>query len=95
GFGELDEDEGDLMRFLGQFMPADQKMKYGKTCIYTMTPDEHFIVDKHPYYPHIAIAAGFSGHGFKFSSVMGEILSDLIISGTTKDDISLFSINRF
>ncbi|MGG0247563.1 N-methyl-L-tryptophan oxidase [Peribacillus frigoritolerans] len=95
GFGELDEDEGDLMRFLGQYMPADQKMKYGKTCIYTMTPDEHFIVDKHPYYPHIAIAAGFSGHGFKFSSVMGEILSDLIISGTTKEDISLFSINRF
>lgn len=95
GFGELDEDEGDLMRFIGEYMPADQKMKYGKTCIYTMTPDEHFIVDKHPYYPHIAIAAGFSGHGFKFSSVMGEILSDLIISGTTKEDISLFSINRF
>ncbi|MGE7903142.1 N-methyl-L-tryptophan oxidase [Peribacillus sp. NPDC094092] len=95
GFGELDDDEGDLVKFLREYMPSDQKLKYGKTCIYTMTPDEHFIVDKHPYYPHIAIAAGFSGHGFKFSSVIGEILSDLIISGTSKEDISLFSINRF
>lgn len=60
-----------------------------------MTPDENFIVDTHPNYPHIAIAAGFSGHGFKFSSVIGEILSDLIISGKSENDISVFSINRF
>ncbi|MDW7615365.1 N-methyl-L-tryptophan oxidase [Peribacillus simplex] len=94
-FGVLDEDEGDLVQFLQQFMPTGQKIKHGKSCIYTMTPDENFIVDTHPNYPHIAISAGFSGHGFKFSSVIGEILSDLIISGKSENDISVFSINRF
>jgi glycine/D-amino acid oxidase-like deaminating enzyme len=44
--------------------------------MYAMTPDEHFIIDAHPEYPQVSLAAGFSGHGFKFSSVVGEILSD-------------------
>jgi sarcosine oxidase len=42
-----------------------------------MTPDEHFIIDAHPEYPQVSLAAGFSGHGFNFSSVVGEILCDL------------------
>ena len=46
-------------------------------CMYTMTPDEHFVVDVHPEHPQVILAAGFSGHGFKFASVMGEVLSDL------------------
>lgn len=94
-FGEFEEDAGDLVRFLNQYMPTGQTLKYGKNCIYTMTPDEDFIVDLHPHHPHVAIAAGFSGHGFKFSSVIGESLSDLILSGKTENDISQFSLNRF
>ncbi|PJN88861.1 N-methyl-L-tryptophan oxidase [Bacillus sp. mrc49] len=94
-FGEYAEDAGDLERFLNRFMPSGQTLRYGKNCIYTMTPDEDFIVDLHPHHPHIAIAAGFSGHGFKFSSVIGESLSDLILSGKTENDISPFSLNRF
>lgn len=66
-----------------------------RTCMYTMTPDEHFIIDAHPDYPQISIATGFSGHGFKFSSVVGEILADLAINGRTDHDISLFSRRRF
>jgi sarcosine oxidase len=50
-------------------------------CLYTMTPDEHFIVDKHPKFPHVSFAAGFSGHGFKFSSVIGQALSELTLGG--------------
>ncbi|WP_284037235.1 N-methyl-L-tryptophan oxidase [Neobacillus sp. 114] len=95
GFGELPEDEADLIQFLNAFMPHSQQLKYGKTCIYTLTPDENFIIDLHPKYSNIAIASGFSGHGFKFSSAVGKNLAELIISGKTEQDISLFSINRF
>ena len=64
------------------------------TCMYTMTPDKHFIVDAHPRYPQVSVAAGFSGHGFKFSSVVGEILSDLAITRHSSRDIALFSGSR-
>jgi len=66
-----------------------------RTCMYTMTPDEHFVIDLHPDYPQVSIAAGFSGHGFKFSSVVGEILADLATKGRTDHDIALFSHRRF
>lgn len=64
------------------------------TCMYTMTPDKHFIIDAHPRYPQVSIAAGFSGHGFKFSSVVGEILSDLAITRHSSSEIALFSGSR-
>lgn len=95
GFGQLEEDESDLVQFLNHYMPAKQQLKYGKTCMYTLTPDENFIIDLHPKYSNVAIASGFSGHGFKFSSIIGQILGELIISGKTQLDISPFSINRF
>ncbi|OIK13137.1 N-methyltryptophan oxidase [Bacillus sp. MUM 116] len=95
GFGQLAEDEADLKEFLHHYIPSIQHLKYGKTCMYTLTPDEDFIIDLHPHYSNVAIAAGFSGHGFKFSSVVGKILSELIISGKTEQNISSFSIKRF
>lgn len=95
GFGELEEDEGDLIQFLNDFMPSNQQLKYGKTCMYTTTPDEHFVIDRHPAYSNVAIAAGFSGHGFKFSSVVGHVLAELILKGETEQNITPFSINRF
>ncbi|GAB6930839.1 N-methyl-L-tryptophan oxidase [Paenibacillus sp. JCM 10914] len=94
-FGELEKDATDLNQFLHRFMPSTRQLKYGKTCMYTLTPDEDFIIDLHPAYPNVAIASGFSGHGFKFSSVVGQILSELITSGKTEHNISSFSINRF
>jgi len=95
GFGEIAEDEGDLVQFLNQYIPDIRQLKYGKTCMYTLTPDDKFIIDLHPKYSNVAIAAGFSGHGFKFSSAVGQALSNLIISGKSEIDISQFSINRF
>jgi len=54
-----------------------------EVCFYTMSPDEHFIIDKHPQHDNVVFAAGLSGHGFKFTSVLGEVMADLAIDGTT------------
>eukprot|EP00128_Syssomonas_multiformis_P004776 Colp12_sorted_trinity150504_noHs@8735 len=66
-----------------------------KTCMYTTTPDKHFVIGKHPKYSNVNIAGGFSGHGFKFASVIGEIMSDLAIMGKTRHPIDLFNPLRF
>ncbi|ACZ37629.1 N-methyl-L-tryptophan oxidase [Sphaerobacter thermophilus] len=66
-----------------------------KACMFTNSPDEHFIIDHHPDYPQVTVAAGFSGHGYKFCSVVGEILADLSREGTTRHDIGLFRLDRF
>jgi sarcosine oxidase len=71
------------------------EITHASTCMYTMTPDEHFIIDRHPDFPQVVFAAGFSGHGFKFSSVAGEILCDLATERNTRFDITLFSGKRF
>lgn len=70
------------------------EVSHAATCMYTMTPDEHFIIDAHPRHPQVIVAAGFSGHGFKFSSVVGEILSDLAMTRKTAKNIALFSGSR-
>ena len=59
-----------------------------------MTPDEDFIVDRHPAHPRVCFAAGFSGHGFKFSSVIGEILADLSLTGQTPHPIEFLRLAR-
>jgi N-methyl-L-tryptophan oxidase len=94
-FGKVHNDQADLEQFLKQYMPKYQRFKEGKTCIYSLTPDEDFIIDLHPSYSNVAIAAGFSGHGFKFSSVVGHILAELIVSGNCGLDITPFTIGRF
>ncbi len=66
-----------------------------RTCMYTMTPDQNFIIEQHRDYPQVSIASGFSGHGFKLSSVVGEILADLAMERHTKHNIALFSSRRF
>ena len=60
------------------------------TCLYTNTPDEHFVIGLHPEYLQVSLAAGFSGHGFKFASVIGEVMSDLAINQSTEHPIDLF-----
>ena len=60
-----------------------------------MTPDQHFIIDVHPEFPRCFIAAGFSGHGFKFAPVVGEILADLCLDGKTHTRLMAFRIDRF
>ncbi|MBE7380721.1 MAG: N-methyl-L-tryptophan oxidase [Leptolyngbya sp. SIO1E4] len=66
-----------------------------RRCLYTLTPDKHFIVDQHPSYSHVVIGAGFSGHGFKFTTLTGKMLADLAVHGSTPHDTSLFKVARF
>ena len=66
-----------------------------KTCMFTNTPDEHFIVDRLHDDERVIVAAGFSGHGYKFTPVIGEILADLAAEGSTSHDIGLFELGRF
>jgi sarcosine oxidase len=89
-------DEQAIRTAIRSRIPAlNGELSHAATCMYTMTGDEHFIIDAHPDYPQVILAAGFSGHGFKFSPVVGEILSELAITGNTSSDIALFSGSRF
>ena len=65
-----------------------------QTCMFTNTPDHHFVIDLHPDYPQVSIASPCSGHGFKFASVVGEIMADLAEKGFTRHDIDLFRLDR-
>ncbi|RNB92395.1 N-methyl-L-tryptophan oxidase [Brevibacillus fluminis] len=95
-FGIYAEDEGDVRRFAERFLPqAAGPLLQGKVCIYTFTPDEHFILDRHPEHAHVLLVGGTSGHGFKFASAIGEVLADLSTTGVSKHDLSLFRIGRF
>jgi sarcosine oxidase len=90
------DDEQQVRGFLNAHIPiVNGPQNRAEVCIYTLTPDRHFILDLHPEYPQVAIAAGFSGHGFKFSSVVGEIMADLAETGSTKLPIDMFRLGRF
>jgi sarcosine oxidase len=64
-------------------------------CTYTLTPDEHFVVGRHPEHDNVLIGCGFSGHGFKFTPVLGEVLADLATGRATTYDLSMFEPRRF
>ena len=90
------EDEAVLRSAVERYFPkANGTTMTLKTCMFTNTPDEHFIVDVLPGHSQVVVAAGFSGHGFKFASVIGEILADLAINGETEHNIDLLKIDRF
>lgn len=89
------EDEAVLREGIRRYFPdADGPTKVLKACLFTNTSDEHFIIDSLSQTPRVVVAAGFSGHGFKFCSVVGEILADLALEGSTRHDISLFALAR-
>jgi sarcosine oxidase len=92
-----DEDQKNLRYALNKYLPGcfESFLSY-KICLYTNSPDEDFIIDKLPgYEDHVIIATGFSGHGFKFASVIGEILSDLAVKGASPLPIKFLSADRF
>jgi sarcosine oxidase len=91
-----DSDTQPISRFLREVMPdVDPKGDRHSVCMYTVTPDGHFVVDRHPEYKNVFFGAGFSGHGFKFTSVLGEALADLAINGKTDLPIDFLSLARF
>jgi sarcosine oxidase len=90
------EDEEVLRNGVRRFFPrANGPTLATETCLFTNTPDEHFILDHLDGLPHVAMAAGFSGHGFKFCSVVGEIMADLVTEGGSRFDLRMFSASRF
>ncbi|WP_444880218.1 N-methyl-L-tryptophan oxidase [Cohnella silvisoli] len=95
-FGTYPEDEDDLRRVLESFLPgAAGKLLRSAVCKYEFTPDDNFIIDTHPEFSSVLLAGGFSGHGFKFSSVVGEMLADQVELGKWGQDVGLFSARRF
>lgn len=91
-----DADEAALRRGLRNFFPdADGDVLALRTCMFTNTPDEHFIIDRLPDAPAVVVASPCSGHGFKFSSAIGEILADMAMDRAPAFDLSLFRLSRF
>jgi glycine/D-amino acid oxidase-like deaminating enzyme len=80
---------------LNAFMPgAAARLRAGKVCMYTLTPDRHFVVDHQPGDARVTIAGGFSGHGYKFCPVIGEAIADLMLDGGTSLPIGFLAIGR-
>lgn len=89
------EDEAVLRQFGEKYFPNGSGRTLSmKACMFTNTTDEHWILQTLPDMPQVSVAAGFSGHGFKMASVIGEILADLSQFGQTKHDISLHQLAR-
>jgi sarcosine oxidase len=92
----VDASETEMVRqVLARLMPdANGELLKSAVCMYTNTPDLHFLIDYHPAHPQVLIASPCSGHGFKFASAVGEVVADLLIEGQTDTDISLFRLAR-
>ena len=93
----VDAGETELMRgVLRRFMPTiDGPLGAASVCMYTNTPDERFIIDRHPNHDEVVMFAGGSGHAFKFALVLGEILADLATGAVPSIDVSPFALSRF
>lgn len=89
-------DEADIRCYIQRHLPfADGPLMEAKVCLYTNTPDDHFIIDRHPDSANVVIAGGFSGHGFKFAPVVGQMLCDMVVRGSDQPPMDMFSIGRF
>jgi len=88
-------DQQRVRRFIDQYLPqaAGRVNRHG-VCFYTMSPDENFVVDRHPHDERVVFAAGLSGHGFKFASVLGEALVELAVDGATRLPIDFLRRER-
>jgi sarcosine oxidase len=94
---DVHEDEiAEMAEAMGRHVPdLPGTFLRAKTCMYSNTADEHFVIARHPGHAAVTVACGFSGHGFKFVPVVGEILADLAGTGTTRHPIELFDPRRF
>jgi len=94
---EIDQDEIREARWiLERNLPTvNGHLLSATTCMYTNTPDGHFLIDRHPRHPNVILASPCSGHGFKFASVIGEVLADLACEGQTEHPIDMFRLRRF
>jgi sarcosine oxidase len=101
--GRLEPDYKPILETVTRFTPGlagpppGDPSRIAKTsaCLYAMTSDEHPIIDVHPRFPNVIYAAGFSGHGFKFTPLIGEVLADLALGGRTQHPVEFLRASRF
>jgi len=93
---DMDRDVIPVMRAMDRWMPgAAGTFREAKPCIYSLTPDANFVIDRHPRHANVILCGGFSGHGFKFAPVIGEIAADLALDGGSRHRIDFLSLKRF
>jgi sarcosine oxidase len=95
---EITDDEKNTMYkdyLLGRLPGITNACDQAASCLYTTTPDSNFVIDFYPGHPQVIIASPCSGHGFKHSAAIGEVLAELVLEGKSKTDISSFGIDRF
>ena len=93
---KLPNDDSDIQDALTRYLPNGRgPLLSQRVCLYTNSSDGDFIIDRHPKFPQVSLACGFSGHGFKFASVIGEVLADLATNGKTDWPIGFLGLSRF
>jgi sarcosine oxidase len=93
---EMSRDIEPIAKAMEQWMPgAALTLRAAKPCLYTLTPDGHFVIDHHPDHKNLILCGGFSGHGFKFAPAVGEIAADLALDGGSRHNIEFLSHRRF
>jgi len=91
-----DHEEEVINRCVADIFPMlGSRHQFVKTCLYAVTPDHHFILDQHPEHENVLLAGGFSGHGYKFATVVGEVMTDLALEGKSNLPIDFLSLGRF
>ena len=89
-------DVAEVARFADKYLPfANGGVNRASVCLYTMTPDNHFVIDRHTEFPGLVYASACSGHGFKFAPVIGEVLAELALEGSTDKPMGFLSATRF
>jgi sarcosine oxidase len=93
---DLARDVEPIVREMERWMPgATETFREAKPCMYSLTPDGNFVIDRHPDHPNVILCGGFSGHGFKFAPVVGEIGADLALDGGSNHQVDFLSLGRF
>jgi sarcosine oxidase len=93
---DMDRDVIPVMRAMDRWMPgAAGTFREAKPCMYSLTPDANFVIDRHPGHANVILCGGFSGHGFKFAPVIGEIVADLALDDGSRHRIDFLSLKRF
>jgi len=88
-------DEAAVSKFVRSYLPGVVPVKTQRSvCFYSMSPDENFLLDRHPEHPNVCFAAGLSGHGFKFTGVLGQVLADWTLDGRTNLPVEFLSLAR-
>jgi sarcosine oxidase len=93
---DFPQDVEPIVREMKRWMPgATETFREAKPCMYSLTPDANFVIDRHPEHANVVLCGGFSGHGFKFAPVVGEIGADLALDGGSNHQIDFLSLRRF